>query len=98
MIVRLATSPYGALRGGAAGLVGLPEENLLRLAEDPDPRVRAAAVNSRSWPRLPPEARARAGADHDPRVREAVGYVTRAERPLPSTVPAFLAETDDESC
>lgn len=96
VVVRLATSPYGGLRSFAAELVGLPGKNLLLLAEDREPRVRAAAVNSRTWHRLPPAVRAAAEADPDPRVREAFERVTRLVMPPPTTVGAFLAEADED--
>ncbi|MFF5705637.1 hypothetical protein ACFY7H_24570 [Streptomyces sp. NPDC012794] len=96
VLVRLATSPYAGLRCSAAELVGLPEKSLLLLAEDRDARVRAAAINSRTWHRLPVAVRAAAGADPDPRVREAFERVARLMMPLPTTVDAFLAEADED--
>ncbi|MGP3683375.1 hypothetical protein ACTVZO_01470 [Streptomyces sp. IBSNAI002] len=95
LTVRLATGPQARLRFFAAGLPGLPDETLLSLAEDPDPRVRAAAISSWSWPRLRPEVRATAQSDPDPRVRKAVDRATHVEAPLPTTVEEFLAETDE---
>ncbi|MFF5808303.1 hypothetical protein [Streptomyces sp. NPDC012746] len=96
VVVRLATSPYGGLRSFASELVGLPAKNLLMLAADRDPRVRAAAINTRTWHRLPPSVRAAAEADPDPRVREAFERVTRLVMPPPTTVSAFLTETDED--
>ncbi|MET9608259.1 hypothetical protein ABZZ17_24890 [Streptomyces sp. NPDC006512] len=96
VVVRLATSPYGGLRSIAAELVGLPERNLLLLAGDRDPRVRAAAINTRTWHRLPPAVRAAAEADPDARVREAFERVARPLMPLPTTVNAFLAEAEED--
>ncbi|EFL22496.1 PE-PGRS family protein [Streptomyces himastatinicus ATCC 53653] len=93
--VRLATHPDARLRYWATALPGLPDETLLSLAQDPDPRVRSIAIGPRSWARLRPEVRAAAEADPDPRVREAVGRATRVERPLPTTVEDFLTEEDD---
>lgn len=95
LTVRLATGPEAVLRFFAAGLPGLPDETLLLLAEDPDPRVRAAAIGSWSWPRLRPEVRAAAEADPDPQVRKAVERATHVEVPLPTTLEDFLAETDE---
>ncbi|MCX5015293.1 hypothetical protein OG765_30710 [Streptomyces sp. NBC_00555] len=94
--VRLATGPEARLRFfAAAGLPGLPDETLLSLTEDPDPRVRAAAIYSGSWPRLRPEVRAAVEADPDPQVRQAVERATHVEVPLPTTVEDFLAEADE---
>ncbi|MDF6022966.1 HEAT repeat domain-containing protein [Streptomyces sp. JH34] len=93
LTVRLATGPEPRLRYLAAGLPGLPEATLLSLAEDDDPRVRAAAIASWTWPRLRPEIRAAAEADPDPGVREAVRRATHVDAPLPTTVGDFLAET-----
>ncbi len=93
--VRLATGPEARLRFFSAGLPGLPDETLLSLAEDPDPRVRAAAISSWSWPRLRPDVRAGAEADPDPLVRKAVERATHVEVPLPTTLEDFLAETDE---
>ncbi|MEU0298515.1 hypothetical protein ABZ252_03410 [Streptomyces sp. NPDC006175] len=94
LTVRLATGPEARMRYWAAGLRGLPEQARLVLAEDPHPRVRAAAINSWSWPRLRPEVRAAAEGDPDPEVREAVARATHVDVPLPTTVEGFLAETD----
>ncbi|MGW6877393.1 hypothetical protein ACWGHA_34270 [Streptomyces xanthophaeus] len=95
LTVRLATGPEARLRHLAAGLPGLPDKTLLSLAEDPDPRVRATAIGTWSWPRLRPEVRAAAEADPDPQVRKAVELATHIEAPLPTTVEDFLAETDE---
>ncbi|WP_326689024.1 hypothetical protein OIE63_18930 [Streptomyces sp. NBC_01795] len=95
LTVRLATGPETGMRGRALALLGLPDEIRLSLAEDPDPRVRAAAISAWSWARLRPEVRAAAEADPDPRVRKAVERATRVERPLPTTAEDFLAEEDD---
>ncbi|MYQ40774.1 hypothetical protein B046DRAFT_00105 [Streptomyces sp. LamerLS-316] len=95
LTVRLATGPESRLRYWAAGLIGLPERTRLALAEDPDPRVRSAALDSWSWPRLRPEVRDAAEADPDPRVRAAVGRATHVDLPLPTSVEGFLAETDE---
>ncbi|MET8716030.1 HEAT repeat domain-containing protein [Streptomyces sp. NPDC004735] len=94
LTVRLATGPEPRLRYLAAGLRGLPDAALLSLAEDDDPRVRAAAIGSWSWSRLRPEVRAAAAADPDPRVHEAVRHATHVDAPLPTTVQGFLAETE----
>lgn len=96
LVVRLATGDDARLRYGATGLAGLPDEVLLSLAEDPDPRVRAVAIGPWSWPRLRPEVREAAAADEDPLVREAVAEATRVEAPLPVTVAEFLAESDPD--
>ncbi|WP_181139359.1 hypothetical protein [Streptomyces sp. Ru72] len=95
LTVRLATGPDAGVRYVATALPGLPDETLLSLAEDPDPRVRSAAINSGSWPRLRPEVRAAAKADPDPRVRRAIARATHIDVPLPTTVEDFLAETDE---
>ncbi|MFD6277354.1 hypothetical protein ACFWFI_17550 [Streptomyces sp. NPDC060209] len=94
LTVRLATGPEARLRYYAAGLRGLPDATLLSLVEDSDPRVRAAAIGSWSWPRLRPEVRAASEADPDPQVRRAVERATHVDVPLPTTVEDFLAETD----
>lgn len=95
LTVRLATGPEARLRHWATGLSGLPEQTRLGLAEDPDPRVRAAAIDSWSVPRLHPEVRAAAEADPDPQVRKALARATHVDIPLPTTVEGFLAETDE---
>ncbi|MGW6820525.1 hypothetical protein [Streptomyces sp. NPDC055005] len=95
LTVRLAAAPEARLRYFATGLPGLPSETLLSLAEDPDPRVRAAAIDSWSLPRLRPEVRAAAEADPDPQVRKAVARATHVDVPLPTTVEGFLSETDE---
>ncbi|MFF5970101.1 hypothetical protein ACFY7C_01100 [Streptomyces sp. NPDC012769] len=94
-IVRAATAPDARLRYLATGLPGLPDETLLALAGDPDPRVRAAAIDSWSWPRLRPEVRAAAEAAPHPWVRKAVERATHVDAPLPTTVDGFLTETDE---
>ncbi|MEV6735173.1 MULTISPECIES: hypothetical protein [unclassified Streptomyces] len=94
MTARLATGPEARLRYFDAWLPGLPDETLRSLAEDPDPRVRAAAISSWSWPRLRPEVQAVAEAP-DPQVRKAVERANHVEVPLPTTVEDFLAETDE---
>jgi hypothetical protein len=93
--VPLASDAEAWARHLATGLPGLPAEILLSLAEDPDPVVRAAAVNSWSWPRLRPEVRAASEADPHPRVRAAVQRVNHVGVPLPTTIEDFLAETDE---
>ncbi|MFF3833296.1 hypothetical protein ACFYXX_21355 [Streptomyces sp. NPDC002458] len=95
LTVRLATGPEPRLRYWATGLIGLPERTRLALAEDPDPRVRSAALDSWSWPRLRPEVRDAAEADPDSWVRAAVRRATHVDSPLPTTVGGFLAETDE---
>ncbi|WP_405661773.1 hypothetical protein OG379_11495 [Streptomyces sp. NBC_01166] len=95
LTLRLATGPEARMRYWAAGLRGLPEQARLVLAEDCDPRVRAAAIDSWSWPRLRPEVRAAAEADPDPQVREAVARATRVDVPLPATAEGFVAEPDE---
>ncbi|WP_405533768.1 HEAT repeat domain-containing protein (plasmid) [Streptomyces avidinii] len=95
LTVRLATSSEARLRYVAIGLPGLPDETRLALAEDPDPRVRAHAIGSWSWPRLRPEVRAAAEANCDPRVREAVERASRIDVSLPTTLADFLAEPDE---
>ncbi|MEU9032024.1 hypothetical protein AB0D46_31875 [Streptomyces sp. NPDC048383] len=92
----MATSPYDGLRTFAAELVGLAGKNLLLLAEDRDPRVRAAAINARTWHRLPSAVPPTAAADPHPRVREAYERATRLVMPPPTTVDAFLAEADED--
>ncbi|MFI1938019.1 LRV domain-containing protein [Streptomyces purpureus] len=92
---RLAHDPEPRVRHWAGALPGLPDDETLALAEDPDPRVRAAALSAWSWPRLRPEVRAAAEADPDPEIRKAVERATRVEAPLPTTVEAFRAETDE---
>ncbi|MFE4692684.1 hypothetical protein ACFRH6_21870 [Streptomyces sp. NPDC056749] len=94
LTVRLATGPEPRLRYLAAGLPGLPDTARLALAEDDDPRVRAAAITSWSWSRLRPEVRTSAEADPDPRVREAVRRATHVDAPLPAAVEDFLAEAN----
>ncbi|MBL1104529.1 hypothetical protein JK361_07950 [Streptomyces sp. 5-8] len=96
--VRLAADEEARLRSFATALPGLPAETLLSLAEDPDPRVRAAAINFRTWPRLRPEVRAAAEADPDPQVRAAVERATHVDAPLPTTIEEFLAEPDERRC
>ncbi|MGW0790137.1 hypothetical protein ACWD04_18245 [Streptomyces sp. NPDC002911] len=95
LTMRLATGPEARLRHFAAVLPGLPEATRLALAEDPDPRVRSAAINAWSWPRLRPEVRAAAETDPDPWVRGAVERAAHVDAPLPTTVEGFLAETDE---
>ncbi|MEI5522778.1 hypothetical protein WB401_06535 [Streptomyces brasiliscabiei] len=94
-VARLTADPEPMVRYFAARLPGVPEATLLALAEDPDPRVRAAAIGPRTWPVLRPDVRTAAEADPHPWVREAVGRATFVDVPLPTTVDGFLAETDD---
>lgn len=58
-------------------------------------RVRAAALDSWSWPKLRPEIRAKAQADPDPRVREAAERAARVDAALPTTIAEFLEEPDE---
>ncbi|MGW6979251.1 HEAT repeat domain-containing protein [Streptomyces sp. NPDC054932] len=95
LTVRLATSSEARVRYAAIGLPGLPDGTRLALAEDPDPRLRAVALDSWSWPRLRPEVRAAAEADPDPRVRQAAARAAHIDAPLPTMLADFLAEPDE---
>ncbi|MFF0294708.1 hypothetical protein ACFYST_14430 [Kitasatospora sp. NPDC004614] len=76
------------------GCAGLPEELLVRLAQDGSPLVRAAAVAADSWAQLPARVRTSLRADRDPAVRAAVQRALRVDRPLPVTLAGYIAESD----
>lgn len=90
----MSVDPDPEIRGAAGRLLGSRDEARLRLVEDPEPDVRAAAVSSRHvWSMLSLEARERLLADPDPRVARAVGVYRHAGTPLPTTLAGFAAES-----
>lgn len=81
----LAGDEDGAVRAVTAGYRDLPLAIRARLAQDPEPKVRAAALN-KDWDLLPAAVRAALLADPAPGVRQAVERATRIDQPLPRTV------------
>ena len=89
----LAGDEDTGVRAFTAAYLDLPLGLRARLAQDPEPKVRAASVHRVSWELLPPEVRAALLSDPAPDVRQAVETAARIDPPLPRTVERYLEET-----
>ena len=89
----LADDEVVAVRACTAGYPDLPLPIRARLAQDPEPKVRAAALRT-DWELLPTEVRTAALTDPAPEVRQAVEQTTWIDPPLPRTVGQYLQDTE----
>ena len=93
-LLALAADDDAKIRYWTAARSNVPPALRRRLADDPDPEVRAAALSPELWNRLRPAEQEGFRADSHPRISAAVRRVSGGEPPLPCSVPDFRNEAD----